>query len=66
MAFKSNVMFMSTSFIEFVSNQQPSSIQEGGAITLFQSNAFFMELVNLNATMLKMEEQYSLLTARSM
>ena len=41
MAFISNVMFMSTSFIEFASNQQPSSIQEGGAITLFQSNAFF-------------------------
>ena len=41
MAFKSNVMFMSTTFIEFVSNQQPSSIQEGGAITLFQSYAFF-------------------------
>ena len=34
-AFKSTVIFMSTSFNEFVSNQQPSSVQEGGAITLF-------------------------------
>lgn len=41
LAFKSTVIFMSTSFNEFVSNQQSSSIQEGGAITLFQSSAFF-------------------------
>ena len=41
MAFKSNVTFKITSYNTFASNQPPINVQEGGAITLFQSNAFF-------------------------
>ena len=68
-AFNSNITF--TGYATFVNNRPPQTasgdIQEGGAITLLQSNVFFfIEYAILNTTMLKMVEQYILLRANSM
>ena len=68
MAFHSNITFYG--YAKFVNNQRlpttSGDFQEGGAIILFQSNAFLMELAILNITMLKMVEQYILLRAKFM
>ena len=69
-AFNSNIIFTGyTTFMNNTPSQTDSGdFQEGGAITLFQSNVFFDGECSLehNVTMLKMVEQYFPLTVNSM
>ena len=68
MVFNSNITF--TGYAIFMNNQPSQTasgdFQEGGAITLFQSNVLLMGNAILNTTMLKMVEQYILQRANSM
>ena len=68
-AFNSNITL--TGLAKFVNNQPPQTasgrrgFQEGGAITLFQSNAFLDGISSLQHNQAEMEEQYILLRANS-
>ena len=67
-AFSSNITF--TGHATFVNNQPSKTasgdFQEGGAITLSRAMYTLMEYALLNSTLLKMVEQYRLLTVNSM